>query len=71
MKKEKAFLLEIGNRIASIRKSKGFSHTKLGYLCDIEKSNLIRIEKGRTNPTSLTLFKISLALEVSVKDFFE
>ena len=71
MKKEKAFLMEIGKRIASIRKSKSITHTQLGYLCDIEKSNLIRIEKGRTNPTSLTLFKISSALEVSIKDFFE
>ncbi len=69
--KEKDFLITIGKNISKIRKEKGFSQLDLSYKCDMEKSNLIRIEKGRTNPTSLTLLKISKALKVSVKSFFD
>ncbi len=39
--------------------------------CDMEKSNLIPIEKGRINTTALTLLKIANALKVDVKDFFD
>ncbi|MCH8905155.1 MAG: helix-turn-helix transcriptional regulator, partial [Bacteroidetes bacterium] len=43
----------------------------LALECDMEKSNLIRIEKGRTNPTSLTLLKISNVLNVRVKELLD
>jgi len=38
--------------------------------CDMEKSNLIPIEKGRINATATTLLKIAKALKVEVKEFF-
>ncbi|MDP1745950.1 MAG: helix-turn-helix transcriptional regulator [Bacteroidota bacterium] len=65
------YLLLIGKNITKIRKLKGLTIAELGYRCDIEKSNLIPIEKGRINVTSLTLLKIAQALEVDVKEFFE
>lgn len=65
------YLLLIGKNITKIRKLKGLTIVELGYRCDIEKSNLIPIEKGRINVTSLTLLKIAQALEVDVKEFFE
>lgn len=68
---DKQFLIALGKNISRIRKEKGVKQIDLWYECDIEKSNLIRIEKGRTNPTSLTLRKLSKALNVPVKDFFE
>jgi transcriptional regulator with XRE-family HTH domain len=39
-------------------------------MCEIEKANLSRIESGITNPTVLTLFKMSKAMEVGITDFF-
>ncbi len=68
---DKQFLIALGKNISRIRKEKGIKQIDLWYEYDLEKSNLIRIEKGRTNPTSLTLRKLSKALKVSVKDFFE
>jgi len=44
---------------------------QLGYECDMEKSNLIPIEKGRINTTALTLLKIAKALDIEVKDLFD
>ena len=67
---EQEFLKNIGGNISAIRKKRGMTQTQLGYLCDMEKSNIIRIEKGRTNPTTLTLLKLSIALKVDVKDLF-
>lgn len=43
---------------------------QLSELCDTEKANLSRIESGITNPTILTLLKMSKALQVDLVDFF-
>jgi len=37
----------------------------------MEVSALQRIEAGRTNPTIKTLYKVSKALNVEIKDLFE
>lgn len=70
-KDEVNFLISLGKNISRIRKEKSVKQTELAYECDMEKSNIIRIEKGRTNPTALTLRKLSKALKISIKDFFE
>lgn len=69
--KEKEYLVLIGKNITKFRKKKGFTSKKLGDECDMEKSNLIPIEKGRINVTATTLLKIAKALDVEVKDLFE
>jgi transcriptional regulator with XRE-family HTH domain len=58
----------IGNRIKSIRISKGISQQQLAADCNFEKSNISRIEAGRTNITVYTLFVISKALNVSIQE---
>ena len=69
--KEKEFLILIGKNITKIRKKQGLTSKELGYRCDMEKTNLIPIEKGRINVTAATLLRIANALEVEVKDFLE
>jgi len=68
---EQEYLKEIGKNITKYRKIKGITSNELGYLCDIEKSNLIPIEKGRINATATTLKKIADALNIEVKQLFE
>jgi len=65
------FLQALGNRIATIRKEKHISQVELSYRCDIEKSNMRRIEAGNTNPTILILKKIAAGLEISLKDLLD
>ena len=61
-------LYQLGNRIKSVRVSKGVSQQELAALCNFEKSNMSRIESGRSNITIFTLYKIASALNVSLKD---
>lgn len=65
---EKQLLIQIGLKIKQLRKDKGISQIDLADLCDFEKSNMARIEAGKTNLTVRTLLKISIALKVSIVD---
>lgn len=69
--KSAEYLILIGNNISKIRKNQGLTSKELGLRCDIEKSNLINIEKGKINVTANTLLKLANALEIEVKQFFE
>lgn len=40
----------------------------LAAKCNIEKSNLSRLEAGGTNPTIYTLFKIAECLDISISE---
>lgn len=64
------YLRLVGQNISNLRKKKGMKVTELAHACDMEKTNLIPIEKGRINVTALTLHKIANALHVDVKEFF-
>lgn len=65
------FLQKIGQRISKLRKERNITQIELSYRCDFDRSNLRRIESGRTNPTSLTLKKIAEALDVTVDEIFK
>lgn len=70
--KDKDFLLvQIGNRIKSLREQKNISQQDLAALCNFEKANMRRIEAGRTNPTVYTLLKISHALNISLSELVD
>lgn len=61
----------IGERIKKLRHEKRITQQTLAYECDIEKPNLSRIEKGKTNPTIKSLWKISCALNIKLKDLLD
>lgn len=63
------FIKQVGERIREIRKDKKLSLGKMSLLSDIKKSNLSRIESGKTNITLGTLYTISQVLKVPVSDF--
>jgi transcriptional regulator with XRE-family HTH domain len=61
----------LAQKITKLRKAKKLSVQEAAYNCDIDKANLIRIEKGRTHPTVKTLIKIAHGYEVEVKELFD
>jgi transcriptional regulator with XRE-family HTH domain len=65
------FLVQIGLRIQQIRRSKGITQMELSYRCEMERSNMRRIEAGGTNPTILTLRKIASALGVEIDEILK
>ena len=73
---EKSDLLKnVGKRIQELRVMKGLSQVDLVGKMEgnIDTTNILRIESGRTNPTIYTLYRISEALEISLSDlvFYE
>ena len=63
---ESDLLKIMGARIRKLREERSISQQNLAAICNFEKANMSRIENGRTNPTFLTLHKISVALNVSL-----
>ena len=62
---------KIGQRIRTLRESKGITQQDLAAACNFEKTNMSRIEAGRTNPTISTLYKISQALEITISELVD
>lgn len=61
----------IGQRIRQIRKARLLTQEALSEQIEIDPKSLGRIEKGDYYPALDTLLRLSTALNVSVKDFFE
>ncbi len=62
------FQKALGNRIRQIREEKNISQTDLGNMCNIERSNMNRIEAGNTNPSSYLLYQIAEKLGVEASE---
>ena len=58
----------ISTRIKELRKERMLTVQELAYRCDMERSNLSRIEAGRTNLTVRTMCVICNALNVNLRD---
>lgn len=59
-------LVAIGKNIRKIRENKNINQAELAALCNYEKSNMSRIEAGRTNLTIGTLLTIADALDSTI-----
>jgi transcriptional regulator with XRE-family HTH domain len=70
-KADEIFLQNLGDRIASMRKERRITQVELSYRCDIEKTNMRRIEAGNTNPTALMLRKIAAGLGISLSELLD
>lgn len=62
---------EIGNRIRDLRKQKGLSQEKLALIAGVDRTYLAGVELGKRNVTIVSLEKITNALGISLKEFFE
>lgn len=61
-------ILYISAQIKRLRQDKNLTVQELAYRCDMERSNLSRIEAGRTNLTVKTICTICNALDVTLRD---
>lgn len=62
---------EIGSRIRAIRNEKGISQEKLALDSELDRTYINSVENGKRNITINSLTKITNALGVSLKDFFD
>lgn len=58
-------------RIRRLREEKGLSIQDFADKLEIEYTNVVRIEKGRTNFTLGTLIKIANGLDIPIIDLFK
>ena len=71
MKNYENIIKLIAQNIKKIRISKGLSVQEVAYRCDIERSNLSRLEAGKTNMTIKTICLICNALNVEIVDLLK
>ena len=64
---ESDFLEQFGKQVEKLRKKKNLSYRKLAQNCNIDYSDISKIEKGKANVTMLTLLELAKGLEVHPK----
>lgn len=69
--KNKKFIKAFGKNLKTLRKEANLSQEDLANDCDISISQIGRIERGEINTTISTLFVLSKALKIEVKDLFD
>ena len=60
-----------GNRLRLIRENKGVSQVELSEKTGVVREQISRIENGQINATIKTIFRLSDALDVELKDVFD
>lgn len=58
------------NRMKAIRMQKGISQMELSLRSNLSQSFIANIEKGKKQPSVITLIRIANALKVNPQDFF-
>jgi transcriptional regulator with XRE-family HTH domain len=64
----KLLLEQFGSHVRSIRVSKKLSYRKLATKCNIDFSNLRKIEQGMLNVTLTTIVELAKGLEVPASE---
>ncbi len=64
------FRLAFGKRVEKYRKSLGLSYRQLAQKCDVDHSNISKIEKGEVDLRISTIYELSKGLEVHPQELF-
>ncbi|MFA5557468.1 MAG: helix-turn-helix transcriptional regulator [Flavobacteriaceae bacterium] len=62
--------LKIGQRIKELREKAEMSQKDLAYTADLDRSYIASIENGQRNVSIVNIEKITNALNVTLKEFF-
>jgi len=61
---------KIGIRIKELREQKDMSQKDLAYSADLDRSYIASVENGQRNISIVNIEKVSTALGVTLKEFF-
>jgi len=70
-KHNEAYCKSFGNQLRKLRQTKGISMRNLALQADMEYSQLSKIERGVINTTISTVYALSEALDIPMKEFFD
>ena len=60
----------IGTRIKELREQNNMSQKDLAYSSDLDRSYIASVENGQRNISIVNIEKVSTALSVTLKEFF-
>jgi transcriptional regulator with XRE-family HTH domain len=60
-----------GSVLRELRKSKGLTQEKLGFEADLRRTFVSLLELGQQQPTLNTIFKLSIALNITPSDLIK
>jgi transcriptional regulator with XRE-family HTH domain len=63
--------IQIGQRIKQLREKIQLSQKDLSFAADLDRSYIASIESGQRNVSIVNIEKISCALGVTLKEFFD
>jgi transcriptional regulator with XRE-family HTH domain len=69
--KDKQFLIKLGMNLKSLRLKANFTQEQLANEIGVEISQISRIERGLIATSVVTFYNISIALNISLRAFFE
>lgn len=65
------FRIAFGKRVEELRKNLGLSYRALAQKCDVDHSNISKIEKGEIDLRISTVQELAKGLEVHPKELFD
>ena len=65
---QQEILIKFGRHLEYLRKQKNLSYRKIAQNCDIDYSDISKIEKGEKNITLLTILELAQGLEVEAAE---
>ena len=71
MQENNSELIQLGQRVKGLRKSRKMTLENLCYKNDLEPSTVARIEKGQVEPKYLTLLKLAKAFKMPLSELFD
>ena len=64
-------ILAFGARLRQLRQARNLSQEELAWKCDLEISQISRIERGVINTSLSHVFVLAEALEVPIRELFD
>ena len=59
-----------GKRLRELRNEKGISQEQFSFECELDRTYIASIEKGKRNVSIVNIEKIANAFEMPVSDYF-
>jgi transcriptional regulator with XRE-family HTH domain len=66
--REEKYFKALGLKIEKLREQRGIDQSQFSVDCEVGRTQLYKIENGKTNPRLLTLLKIAKGLGISISD---
>jgi transcriptional regulator with XRE-family HTH domain len=62
---------QLGARLRELRRDARLTQEQLGFLCDMDMSEISRIERGARDPRLTTLVRLAVALDLEVSELVQ